>query len=334
MNVRIGGTENLLKLFFTLAISIIIVLTVINIAISGIQYMTQEANIGKKGEAKKRLQNSIIALMLGLLSYTILYTVNKQLVEFTFNPAGIDADGSINQGIAAAVAAQQQSAALSSTFSGIEAIMTPVYQVGNPGYAAGPTWSNPYFPGQTPNTRPTFAETTTNGNFSTFASAGSIKCSGTSCTARSTVFGYKDGDGTVGKFGDNGIGNSLWSDKLGCAFDTGNTFTMGVALPQSFWGAAGIPISEVKYLGIKVSINGVFQKILPVVDDSQENLDFTFAAAKAYIDPTITTSNHLNTAGKTISFEIVKDYYKTNLKQNVVYTSNKSTGSNKIPCTI
>ncbi len=145
INVRTEGTENLLKLLFTTAISIIIVLTVINIAISGIQYMTQEANIGKKGEAKKRLQNSIIALMLGLLSYTILYTVNKQLVEFTFNPAGIDADGSINQGIAAAVAAQQQSAALSSTFSGIEAIMAPIYRVGQPGYVGSPTgWVNPY----------------------------------------------------------------------------------------------------------------------------------------------------------------------------------------------
>jgi len=94
---------------------------------------------------------------------------------------------------------------------------------------------------------------------------------------------------------------------------------MGVALPQDFWRAAGIPLSEVKYLGIKISVNGTFANVLPVVDDSKENLDFTFAAAKAYIDPNITNSNKLNSTGKKVTFEIVKDFYRTYPKTNVVW---------------
>ena len=94
-----GGTENLLKLLFTTAITIIIVLTVISISVAGIQFMTEQATGQIKGGAKKRLQNSFIALGLGLLSYTILYTVNKQLVNFTFNPVSIDIKGSIRSGI-------------------------------------------------------------------------------------------------------------------------------------------------------------------------------------------------------------------------------------------
>ncbi|MBC7766547.1 hypothetical protein H7Y21_00945, partial [Arenimonas sp.] len=94
-----NGTENLLELLFTTAITIIIVLTVISISVAGIQFMTEQAQGQTQGAAKKRLQNSFIALGLGLLSYTILYTVNKQLVNFTFNPVGIDIKGSIGRGI-------------------------------------------------------------------------------------------------------------------------------------------------------------------------------------------------------------------------------------------
>jgi hypothetical protein len=108
---------------------------------------------------------------------------------------------------------------------------------------------------------------------------------------------------------------------------------MGLALPQGFWRAAGVAVAEVKNIGIKVYINGVAQRIMPIVDDSQQNLDFTFAAARAYLDPTITNSNRINTAGKNVTFEI-KNYYLTNQKTDLVYTSNRSTFSNKIPCTI
>ena len=324
--IKVGsGTENMLKSLFIILISVIIILTVVSISVSGIQYMTEEA-INKKGLAKKRLTNSFIALGLGLFSYSILYTINKQLVEFDFNPSKLDTSGAIQKGIDSAVKSKESGTMLSD-ISGIEALMKPVT-----GENTVSGWQNPYNP-----TSPQlpFSEAFAGGNFSTYASFGSIKCYGASCSAsKPTVFGYKDGDGTVGTKGDNGIGNSLWSTKPGCTYDTGNTVTKGVALPKGFWGSAGINFSDVKYIGIKIYVNGVSKTILPVVDDSQSNLDFTFAAAKEYIDPTITNSNNINTSGKKITFEIIKDYYKSNVKSNIVWTSNQSTFSKKIPCNI
>lgn len=317
-----GGTEGILKIFFTLSISIIIIMSVVNISISGIQFMTEEATGQIKGGARKRLQNSFIALGLGLLSYTILYTVNKQLVAFNFNPESIDKDGSINKGIESATKAAGQGA-FSTAFGSIEAL--------RPGLPNSPYLTQP-------GVQPSFNETLSQGNISTpvgFTGFGSIRCQGYLCVSeKTTVFGYKDGDGTVGNTGDNGIGNARWSTKPGCTYDTGNTTTLGVALPQNFWRGMGIPFEDVKYIGVKLYVNGVFKKVLPVVDDSQLNLDLTFAAARAYIDPTITNSNRLNTSGKKVSFEIIKDYYKTNPKTNIVWTSNKSTFTNKIPCNI
>ncbi len=147
--INVGGpaVEGLLKILFMTAITIVITLTVVNIAVSGIQYMTQEANVAKKGAAKKRLTDSFIALALGLMSYTILYTVNQQLVNFTFNPASIDATGAIARGNADAVAALAQGP-LSSDIVGFEALLAPIIttvvnQYGQP--VTSPTgYVNPY----------------------------------------------------------------------------------------------------------------------------------------------------------------------------------------------
>ncbi len=316
VNVGGGATESLVTLTFKTAILIIIVLTIISISISGIQYMTEEATGQIKGGARKRLTNSFIALGLGLLSYTILYTVNKQLVEFSFDPSSIDKDKSIQRGVSDAAAAFKNN---SSILLGNVEIINPQAQT---------TPNSPY--GTVPGSTPSWNEAGTMGNFSTYASYGSIKCGGNICSSSNpTVFGYLDGNGTVGRSGDNGVGNGAWSSIPGCTYDNGNTTSMGVALPQGFWRAAGISFADVKYIGIKVNINGVFARILPVVDDSESNLDFTFAAAKAYLDPTITSSNRINTAGKQVTFEIVKDYYKTNPKTGVVWIiddANTTTG--------
>ncbi len=120
IDVKNGGTENLLSLLFTTAISIIIVLTVINLTVAGIQYMTEKATGKVAGGARKRLIDSIIALALGLLSYTILYTVNKQLVNFTFNPVSIDIDNSVASGVNSANIAQI--GGFSSGLGGIEGV--------------------------------------------------------------------------------------------------------------------------------------------------------------------------------------------------------------------
>ena len=120
-----SGTEGLLKMLFTLLISIIIILSVINISVSGIQYMTEEATGQIKGGAKKRLQNSLIALALGLLSYTILYTVNKQLVAFNFNPGQLDTENSIDGGIAKAAQGLKEGT-YSTSFANVEGLQQSV----------------------------------------------------------------------------------------------------------------------------------------------------------------------------------------------------------------
>ncbi len=137
-----NATEDIVKMLFTVGITVIIMLTVISIAVSGIQYMTEEA-VGKKGAAKKRLTNSFIALGLGLLSYTILYTVNKKLVEFDFNPSEIDVDKSIQKGIN-----QVLTVATSSwvgNISGIDAVLNQ-----NPGWSF-PSGGLPTTPGSITN---------------------------------------------------------------------------------------------------------------------------------------------------------------------------------------
>jgi hypothetical protein len=135
IDVANGGTENLLSLLFTTAISIIIVLTVINLTVAGIQYMTEQATGQIKGGARKRLKDSIIALALGLLSYTILYTVNKQLVNFTFDPVSIDINNSVASGVNSANNAQI--GGYSSGLGGIEFVGPPSPY--NPFTAPSPT---------------------------------------------------------------------------------------------------------------------------------------------------------------------------------------------------
>jgi len=139
-----SATENIVKLLFTTAITVIIILTVVMISVSGIQYMTEEA-VGKKGEAKKRLTNSIIALGLGLLSYTIMYTINKQLVEFSFDPGSIDYTGAVEGGISDANKAASSTSNYYANIAGIEATSYVDPRSSNLSYNQSTGgWTNPY----------------------------------------------------------------------------------------------------------------------------------------------------------------------------------------------
>ncbi len=91
------GTEGMVKMVYTAAMSLIILLTVVSISISGIQYIVEES-IDKKGIAKKRLTNSVFALILGVGAYTVMNTINKQLVQFNFEPKIIDKENLIDKG--------------------------------------------------------------------------------------------------------------------------------------------------------------------------------------------------------------------------------------------
>ena len=74
------GIEKYIKGIIQLVIGIIGVLAVLMIVVGGIEYMST-VSIGEKEGAKSRITNALIGLLLALSSYTILNTINPDLVN-------------------------------------------------------------------------------------------------------------------------------------------------------------------------------------------------------------------------------------------------------------
>ena len=68
---------------FTLALAGF--LAVMMIVIGGVEYIISGANEGMRSEAHKRISNAIYGLILALVSYLVLYTINPNLVDFKNN---------------------------------------------------------------------------------------------------------------------------------------------------------------------------------------------------------------------------------------------------------
>jgi len=83
-----GALADFLSKFFTLLVIIAGLLAVIMLVIAGIQY-TLEESVFEKGEAKKRLTNAILGLLLVLGSYMILNTINPDLISLRFALKGV-----------------------------------------------------------------------------------------------------------------------------------------------------------------------------------------------------------------------------------------------------
>jgi len=60
-------------------------LAVMMIVIGGVQYIISGASESMRGEAKKRIENAIWGLVMALVSYLVLYTINPSLVDFNDN---------------------------------------------------------------------------------------------------------------------------------------------------------------------------------------------------------------------------------------------------------
>lgn len=69
---------------FKLAIGIAGVLAVLMIIIGGVEYITTDAIQGKS-EGKARIQNALWGLVLVLVSWILLYTINPKLTVFNLN---------------------------------------------------------------------------------------------------------------------------------------------------------------------------------------------------------------------------------------------------------
>ena len=75
-----GNLSNYLNLMIKLFIGICAVLAVIMIVIGGIEYMTTELISGKEA-GKERIINAILGLLLALGAWTLLYTINPNLLN-------------------------------------------------------------------------------------------------------------------------------------------------------------------------------------------------------------------------------------------------------------
>lgn len=69
---------------FNLAIGIAGVLAVLMIIIGGVEYITTDAIQGKT-DGKARIQNALWGLLLALVSYILLHTINPKLTMFDLN---------------------------------------------------------------------------------------------------------------------------------------------------------------------------------------------------------------------------------------------------------
>ena len=68
---------------FTLALAGF--LAVMMIVIGGVEYIISGANESSRSDAKKSINSAICGLVLALVSYLVLYTINPSLVDFENN---------------------------------------------------------------------------------------------------------------------------------------------------------------------------------------------------------------------------------------------------------
>ncbi|KKT20056.1 MAG: hypothetical protein UW04_C0037G0008, partial [Parcubacteria group bacterium GW2011_GWB1_43_8] len=77
--------EEYLTWAFRFALALAGFLAVMMIVIGGVQYIISGASESMRGEAKKRIENAIWGLVMALVSYLVLYTINPSLVDFENN---------------------------------------------------------------------------------------------------------------------------------------------------------------------------------------------------------------------------------------------------------
>jgi hypothetical protein len=80
------------------AIGLAAAMAVVRIVIAGFTYISTDA-WGKKSDAKTMIEESLLGLLLAIGAYTILYTVNPQLVQFNLSTPNLPRAGSIDGGL-------------------------------------------------------------------------------------------------------------------------------------------------------------------------------------------------------------------------------------------
>ena len=85
--------SDFLNAAFKIGLAVAATLAVVMIVIGGFEYMGRES-IFAKTEGRERIQNAVIGLLIALLIWLILYTINPNLLNFNINIAGTKTDQS------------------------------------------------------------------------------------------------------------------------------------------------------------------------------------------------------------------------------------------------
>ncbi len=285
----VGSVNTFFDAFFKIFIGIASVLAIIRIAVGGIKTMLSESSAKIKSEWKSTVTSSLEGLLIALVSWLLLNTINDRTLKQGFSFKGVS---NLTQGIAQG---EQDAAIAAAQFEAQQAALA-AYREANP--------SNPDLEG---------------------VGQGTGDASGSTSKGSATIFGYRDGNGMTGDEGDNGLGNAAYSDIAGYTNFTGDPSSLGVAVPKSQMAAecGGDP----RKCGYEIFHNGQSLGVFPIVDESKENLDLSYGLVKNFIDDKVQDSN--SWSSNKITYKALPGYYNTNPKPQNPYVKDIPAFGNK-----
>ncbi len=114
-----NSVDNTVTYGFQVFLGIVTLIAVVQVSVSGIQWMMKDT-AASKSDAKKKLTNSLIGLILAMSSWLILNTVNPRVLNLRFNIATSPLQRYINNGVEqAAIATTNGTAAGPGGFVGV-----------------------------------------------------------------------------------------------------------------------------------------------------------------------------------------------------------------------
>ncbi|MDD4989570.1 MAG: hypothetical protein PHV42_04060 [Candidatus Pacebacteria bacterium] len=90
--------EDYLGSLFKIGIGLCAVFAVLMIVIGGLEYVMTD-KIASKEDAKTRITNALVGLLLALSSYILLYTINPELVKLNFLKSSSNPNASIGPAV-------------------------------------------------------------------------------------------------------------------------------------------------------------------------------------------------------------------------------------------
>lgn len=80
---QITSLDTYIKYIYQIALGVVGLMALLMLILGGVMYMTAAGNASQMDDAKGRINNAILGLILALAAYLILYTINPDLVRLT-----------------------------------------------------------------------------------------------------------------------------------------------------------------------------------------------------------------------------------------------------------